>query len=81
MTPQVYKHRTANFEMTQDASDPDITTVTIREPATGIYAKGHAKRVPGDTYDENIGIALASYRALSRLCRKLEHHLIVSLGE
>lgn len=79
MTPQIYDLAVGSFEMTQDASDPDVTTVVITDKVLGIHARGNAKRVPGDSYDENIGIALASYRAISRMCDKLERHLIRSL--
>jgi hypothetical protein len=60
--------------------DGDLTSATVYDMETGLHATGHARRVPSDEYDPEIGEDLAILRASERLFNKLIRYTIRSLA-
>lgn len=56
--------------------DQPLVTVTVTNRRFGIEATGHAKWNPEDKWNRTFGIDLAYARALNRVSRKIEKHLV-----
>jgi len=51
--------------------DGNITSAELYHVPTGLWAAGHAKRLPEDEYNAEIGATLAYFRALERVSHKI----------